>query len=61
MIYGQGTALIHRSAHDILEFVLDFERYRCADTKIRRVYSVVRNGNEGRLRYSPRSTPKSGQ
>lgn len=52
MIYGEGTALIRRPARDILEFVLDFERYRQADTKIRNVYGVERNGNEGLLRYS---------
>ena len=54
MIYGEGTALIRRPARDILEFVLDFERYRHADTKIRKVHGVERNGNEGRLRYSGR-------
>ena len=52
MIYGEGTAVIRRSARDILEFVLDFERYSRADWKIRRVHGVERNGNEGRLRYS---------
>jgi len=51
MIYGEGTALIRRPARDILEFVLDFERYRQADTKIRKVHGVERNGNEGLLRY----------
>ncbi len=54
MIAGEGSALIRRSARDILEFVLDFPRYREADTKIRRVLGVERNGNEGRLRYSGR-------
>ena len=54
MISGEGTALIRRPARDILEFVLDFERYRQADTKIRKVHGVERNGNEGVLRYSGR-------
>lgn len=52
MIYGEATALIRCSAREVLEFVLDFERYRQADTKIRKVHGVERNGNEGRLRYS---------
>jgi len=52
MIYGEGSALIRCPARDILEFVLDFERYRQADTKIRKVHGVERNGDEGLLRYS---------
>ena len=40
MIVGEGTALIRRSPRDILEFVLDLERYRQADTKIGRVHFV---------------------
>ena len=54
MIVGEGTALIRRSPRDILEFVLDLERYRQADTKIGRVHFVERDGNCGRARYAGR-------
>jgi len=54
VIVGEGTALIRRSPRDILEFVLDLERYRQADTKIGRVHFVERNGNRGRARYAGR-------
>ena len=51
---GEGTALIRRSPRDVLEFVLDLERYRQADTKIGLVHFVERNGNRGRARYAGR-------
>ncbi len=54
MIVGEGTALIRRSPRDILEFVLDLERYRQADTKIGRIHFVERAGNRGRARYAGR-------
>jgi len=50
MLSAEATALIRRSPRDILEFVLDLERYRQADTKIGRVDFVERNGNAGRAR-----------
>jgi carbon monoxide dehydrogenase subunit G len=34
VIVGEGTAVIRRPPRDVLEFVLDPERYRQADTKI---------------------------
>ena len=52
MICGEGEVLIARSAKEILEFVLDLQRYAQADTKIRRVRSVRRNGNVGEVRHS---------
>ena len=62
MICGEATALIRRPPRDILEFVLDVDRYRQADTKIGRVYFVERRGDEGLLWYSGRlyglSTPR---
>src|SRR5437773_11353586 len=52
MLSAEATALIRRSPRDILEFVLDLERYRQADTKIGRIDFVERNGNAGRARYA---------
>ena len=54
MIVGEGAAVIRCPARDILEFVLDLERYRQADTKIRHVYFAERRGCEGVIRYSAR-------
>lgn len=52
MISGEGTTTIRRSAAEVMEFVLDFRRYAEADTKIRRVFEMEREGNHGRVRYS---------
>jgi polyketide cyclase/dehydrase/lipid transport protein len=49
---AEATVVIRRPARDVLEFVLDLERYRQADTKIGRVDFVERNGNAGRARYA---------
>lgn len=54
MIEGEGTVFIRRPAREILEFVLDLERYRQADRKFRRIQFVARSGNEGLARYSGR-------
>jgi hypothetical protein len=54
MISGEGTVLICRPPRDVLEFVLDLEQYRQADTKIGPVYFVERRGNEGVIWYSAR-------
>jgi hypothetical protein len=53
MVYGEGTALIQRSSRDILNSS-STDRYRQADTKIRKVHGIERRGNEGLLRYSGR-------
>jgi hypothetical protein len=51
LICGEGRTLIHRPAKDILEFVLDVDRYRLADHKIGRVYHVRREGDRGEVRH----------
>lgn len=51
-LHAEGSALISREPKDILEFVLDLERYRLADQKLNRIYFVKRNGNTGLVRYS---------
>ena len=61
MIAGEGTQVIHRSARDIYEFVLDPERYKKADLKIGTVHSVTWFGDQAEIHYSGRfrgiSTP----
>jgi hypothetical protein len=47
VICGQATETIRRSPREVLEFVLDFERYRRVDRKIAAVRASERDGNEG--------------
>jgi hypothetical protein len=54
MIAGEGKQRIRRSAKDICEFILDFEQYRKADTKIARVHSARWSGDTAEVRYSGR-------
>ena len=55
MICGEGRAVIAASPRDCIEFVLDLERYRQADTKIGNVLSVDRVAdNEYRARFRSR-------
>lgn len=54
VVCGEGRALIERSPRDILEFVLDVDRYRQADLKIGRVYWVRRDANVGEVRHGGR-------
>lgn len=53
MIRAQATTTVHRSSREVLEFVLDLERYRQADTKIRRVTQpiLLDDTNVGTTRY----------
>jgi uncharacterized protein YbjT (DUF2867 family) len=53
-VCGEGTAVIERNPKDILEFVLDVNRYRSADRKIGRVRYVHRKGNTGQVRHDGR-------
>jgi uncharacterized protein YbjT (DUF2867 family) len=53
-VCGEGSAVINRSAADILEFVLDVDRYRQADLKIGRVRRMQRTGNSGLVRHATR-------
>lgn len=50
---ASGTRRVQATSREVLEFVLDLERYRQADTKIRRVTQpiVLDDNNEGRARY----------
>lgn len=54
MIQGVGTATIARSAKDVLEFVLDLERYSEADHKFHRIHYVKRHNDHGEAKYSGR-------
>ena len=54
MIAGEGTEVIHRPAKAIYEFVLDFDKYRKADHKIRAVHSVSWHGHRAEVHYSGR-------
>jgi hypothetical protein len=55
MITVEADAVINRPAEDILEFVMDAERYRQADHKLWRVRSVNRQGNEAVIRMIGRA------
>jgi len=54
VVCGEGRTVIRRSPKDILEFVLDVDRYRQADLKIGRVHYVKREGNVGEVRHDGR-------
>jgi hypothetical protein len=63
MACGEGTAVIGCSPQQVLELVLDVERYRLADRKIGRVHWVRRDGNHGQVKHNGRllgvATPRS--
>lgn len=55
MLRVEGTVIVHRSPEEVLEWVVDLERYRRADTKITK---VIRQSDDrviyrGRLRGIP--------
>ena len=54
MACGEGTTTIACSPRQVLEFVLDVERYRLADRKIGRVHWVHRDGNHGQVKHNGR-------
>jgi hypothetical protein len=54
MACGEGTAIIGCSPQQVLEFVLDVERYRLADRKIGRVHWVRRDGSHGQVKHNGR-------
>ena len=54
VICGEGRAVIRRSPKDVLEFVLDVDRYRQADLKIGRVLYVKRAGSVGEVSHNSR-------
>ncbi len=47
MILGEATITIRRPAKEILEFVLDLDKYREADHKFLRIHYVERLNNHG--------------
>jgi ligand-binding SRPBCC domain-containing protein len=49
-----GTAVIRCDPSEVVEFVLDVNRYRKADHKIGRVRYVRREGNRGQVRHGGR-------
>jgi hypothetical protein len=51
VIEGHGEIVIERKPQEILDFVLDLERYRQADTKIGKIRSFERDGTTGTVRY----------
>jgi carbon monoxide dehydrogenase subunit G len=55
VITVQADTVVNRPAEDILEFVMDAERYRQADHKLWRVRSVERTGNEAVVRMIGRA------
>lgn len=54
MIIGEATTTVAASSQDVIEFVLDLERYRQADHKIGRVGAVDRNGDHGTATFAGR-------
>jgi len=54
VVYGEAGTTIKRSAKDVLEFVLDLEKYRGADHKFHRIHYVERFNDHGRAKYSGR-------
>jgi hypothetical protein len=52
VIAGEGTEIIERPVEDCWGFVLDFERYMRADTKIARVDWIRWDGDRAEIRYA---------
>jgi hypothetical protein len=55
MIDVQATEVIDRSPDDILEYVMDLDRYRAADHKIVKVLSFHRDGNDAVVAFRSRA------
>jgi hypothetical protein len=54
MIVGEATATVAVTPREVVEFVLDLNRYRQADRKIGRVGPIHRDGDRGTVRFSGR-------
>lgn len=54
VVSGASATMIHRPAKDVLEFVLDLDRYREADRKFHHIHYVERHGDQGCAKYSGR-------
>lgn len=55
MIDVEATEVIDRSPDDILEFVMDLDRYRAADHKIVKVLSIQRDGHHAVVAFRSRA------
>lgn len=51
---GEGSTTVAAPKAEVVEFVLDLERYRQADRKIGRVGEITRHGDTGTVRFSGR-------
>ena len=54
MIVGEATVTVTASPTDVIDFVLDLNRYRQADRKIGRVGPMHRSGDRGIVQFSGR-------
>lgn len=54
MIEVQRRVVIDRSVQDVLEFVMDIERYQQIDAKIRPVERVIRTATRTEFHFQPR-------
>jgi hypothetical protein len=53
-IIGEATTTVRATPDEIINFVLDLERYRQADHKIGRVGAIERHGTTGTARFGDR-------
>lgn len=53
-VCGTGTTVIRCDPADVLDFVLDVDRYRQADHKVGRLRYMRRQGNKGQVRHGGR-------
>jgi Polyketide cyclase / dehydrase and lipid transport len=54
VIVGEAEMTVGVSKGEVVEFVLDLERYRQADRKIGRVGEIQRDGDTGTVRFASR-------
>ncbi len=54
MIFGEATTTVTATASEVLDFVCDLDRYRQADTKIRKVVGVEHDGDDRIVRFRSR-------
>jgi len=52
IVAGEASAVIERSAQDVLDFAIDLDRYRQIDPKFRKIHRHHMRGDEGEVRYS---------
>jgi hypothetical protein len=54
MIYGEASTSVTAKASQVLDLICDLERYRAADTKIRKVLETTVDGNGTIVRFRSR-------